>query len=1430
MAHLSVSLFGAFHAALDGKPLQNFRTDGARALFIYLVTQPSDQFHREHLAALLWPDSPSIEAHVNLRQTLYRLRQALGDAAADYLRSAHRTVSFAGDSDYWLDVEAFTDLLERCNSHPHRSLEACAFCMDRLRQAVDLYRTNFLAGFSLSASPAFEEWRTLLQESLHNQALDAMSSLALYHQRRHEYQQAADYLRRILALEPWREEAHARLMLVLALDGQQSAALAQYEICRRTLAEELAAPISPETEQIAQAIRSGNLTPTQLNEGNPYKGLAHFTQDDAADFYGREAYVQRLLDRVSQGGLVALIGASGSGKSSLLVAGLIPELLAASGNGERWRIVVLRPGSRPCDSLAHALAPHLSVRRLARLGGSAEGLSQGLADGSLSLAAVAAEVLGNSGKERLLLIVDQFEELYTLCPDEEGRMAFVKHLVASEALARLTVLISLRADFAHRAISQRALADAIQARGVVVGPMNREELRRAIEEPARNRGVFLERGLTERLLHDLGDRAGSLPLLQFTLTALWQERSAHHLTHDAYEMIGQLGGALINYAEDIFSRLTAQQQQAARRIFLRLVRLGATSPDTRRQAQREEFDDEQWAVVGQLADSRLLVTNRDDTGQETVELVHEILIENWPRLSEWLHADRAFFLWREGLRSSMRLWKMSGQDDGALLRGGPLAEAEGRVAERWHDLTAAEQHFVQASQALWLEMESAEAAQRQRERRHARDLAAALESRTQALAQAQRAAALAESHSLVSAAQLALFQGDSGRALRLARQAVEIDDPPAEARLMLADAAYAPGCRRILSGHDAAVHAVAFHPDQRRAVSAGADRSLLLWDLASGQPLRRFLGHAGAVYAVDVSPDGGKLLSASADGAVILWDAETGREIQRLSGHAGAVRQSRFLAYGDAALTAGDDGCLLLWDLPTGSIRARWQEHSQPVHALAVSPDGRAALSGDAQGTIIHWSLPEGRVLHRFPGLVEQGREAGVQQCHYASVEGIVFLGDGAQAISASADQFAIHWDLTSGQVIGKHTPLKVGLHAVASAPDRRAILLGGLNSEVVVLDVESGESTRLVGHSGRVHSVAYSQDGRRALSGSADGAVRHWDLCSGAELRRWEFLPTDEAVASLSIRADERMAAVGMFDGDISLRSLPDWREIRRLRGHTEMVYGGVQFLADGRRLLSASGNIFVPDRDFSLRLWDVKRGVELRRFTGHTDKIWDLALSPDDTFAVSAAHDGTVRRWEIESGAGRILYRVDPQAALCVAISPDATRILVGLGKGSSVSPDYSLRLLDSSTGEELGRLVGHSEVLGNVIFSPDGRLALSGGQDRRIFLWDVASGEQVGELTGATSGVMRLAFSPDGALAAMGSAAGELLLWDVASRELIRRYNGHRRIVTRVLFSGNGERIYSADDDHTPHQWRGTVREWRVDRDLAALQAWIGENRQM
>lgn len=1421
MAQLSVTLLGPFQASLDGQPLTNFRTDSARGLLVYLISQPGNYFHREHLAGLLWPESAQEEAQINLRQTLYRLRQALGDAAGGYLHSAHRTLGFHPESDYWLDVQEFTTLLDRCASHPHRNLTACPSCMERLRQAIELYRGNFLNGFSL-ASPAFEEWRVLTQESLHNRALAALSSLALYHRRRHEYSQAAAYLRQMLGMEAWREEAHAQLMQVLALDGQRSAALAQYEICRRILEKEFGSSPSPETEGLFQAIQNERLGQERTHEDNPYKGLDSFTQNDAAEFYGRESYVQRLRAAVGQGGLVALIGASGSGKSSLLEAGLIPELLAADGRGERWQVIRMRPGSRPFANLAQAWTAQLSSRRLARLIDSPAALERELAAGKLPLEALATRLLRNTGRDRLLLIVDQFEELYTLCPDEERRRSFSNLLAAPGPDACLTVLISLRADFAHFALSRRALADAIQARGVAVGPMNQAELRRAIEEPARNRGILLQSGLTERLLHDLGDRAGALPLLEFALATLWKERSLGCLTHDAYDLIGQLGGALANSAEDLYSRLGPDEQKEARRIFLRLVRLGIRSPDTRRLARREDFDEAQWSVAKKLVDGRLLVTNLNEAGQETLELVHEILIENWPRLAEWLQTDRGFYLWREGLWAGLRLWENSGRDDGALLRGGLLAEAEARVAERWNDLTSAEQHFIHASRALHLQQQSSEAAQREREHQRAAALAEALEAKTQALAQAQRATDLAESQSLVTAAQLALYQEDSRKALGLARQAAAIDNPPAEAELMLADAAYAPGSRRVLLGHSAAVHAVAFHPDQQRALSASADGELILWNPATGEALRRFCGHTDVVYDLSLSTDGKRLLSASADGALIVWDVETGRAVQRLAGHAGGVRQVCFLPGDRAALSAGDDGCLMLWDVCNGARQAQWRAHCQPIHALAVSPDGRSALTGDAQGTLVHWSLPDGQVLCRVPGLMERGRENRAHHCHSDAITGIGFVGDASQAISASVDQTAIRWELASGRAIGRYTPLKTGLHALTSGPDGRTVLLGGLTSEVALMDVESGETSRLLGHRGRVLAVAYSRDGRRAISGSADGTLRYWDLGSGAEVCRWDFPPAAPAVASLDIRPDEAQAAVGLFNGEISLRSLPDWAEIRRLQGHSEMVYAGVRFLPDGRRLLSASSNVFTPNRDFSLRLWDGETGGELRRFTGHTDKIWDMALSPDGSFAVTASHDGTVRRWEIESGQARILYRVDPQAAICVALSPDATQILVGLGRGRSNRPDYSLRLLESRDGREVRRFVGHSEVLGDVAFSPDGRLALSGSQDRRIFLWDVASGEKVGELAGATGGVMRLAFNPDGTLAAMGGTAGELLLWDVASQTLIRRYTGHRRLVTQVLFSGDSRRIYSADDDRT-------LRLWRVDRDRAALLAWIGENRE-
>lgn len=504
----------------------------------------------------------------------------------------------------------------------------------------------------------------------------------------------------------------------------------------------------------------------------PYRGLFAFREKDAVFFFGREEFTDRLAEAVEARPLVAVVGPSGSGKSSVVFAGLLPRFKQAAAlrqaQGKAWISAHLRPGSRPFEALAVALTPGDPAAQRAEI----QALADHLRRGAVTLADAAQRLIASQhDAHRLLLVVDQFEELFTLCPEPEVRRAFMDALL--EGLQRqptLRIVLTLRADFLGQAFSHRPLADVLQDSTLILGPMTRAELGRAVKEPARKQGVRFQSGLVERILDDVGDEPGNLPLLEFALTALWDRQSNHLLTHDAYEEIERVDGALARYAEEVYDGLPAHLKESARRIFVQMVRPGENTEDTRRQATRAQMEDA-WPLVQQLASARLLVTNREPAGQETAEIVHEALIGTWRRLREWMRADRAFRAWQERLRSILSQWEASGRDEGALLRGALLVGAEGWLAEREAEIGQAERDFIRASMAL-REREAAEReALRQRELETARQIAEAQTSAAQRGRRRQVFAVLASLVALAALASAVLFGWEADQARAQARQA-----------------------------------------------------------------------------------------------------------------------------------------------------------------------------------------------------------------------------------------------------------------------------------------------------------------------------------------------------------------------------------------------------------------------------------------------------------------------------------------------------------------------------------------------------------------------------------------------------------------------------------------------------------------------------------
>ena len=435
----------------------------------------------------------------------------------------------------------------------------------------------------------------------------------------------------------------------------------------------------------------------------PYRALEVFREEHAALFFGRESFAADLLERATHRSLVALVGPSGSGKSSVVQAGLVPLLRRQRPPQRAWDVVLFRPGDNPFHRLAAALIPLLEpdadeVDRLA-LGRK---LGDTLAEGAVRLEDIVNRVIAKSnGTDQLLLVADQFEEVFTLASSER-RQFFVSAVLDALDRAPFKFLLTLRADFYGHAVAlDRRLSDLIQTGLVNLGPMTRDELRRAIEQPAQRAAIQFEPGLVDRVLDHVELQPGGLPLLEFALTQLWERRDGPRITHAAYEAIGEVAGAISRRAEAVFLGLEAERQRAALGLFTRLLRVaspGEAEPETRRRVELATLTESERLVLKPFVEARLLVLGSGESGAtQTVEVAHEALIHGWGRLAEWVTQQRQFLLWRQRVGQSLAAWETAGRDKGALLRGPALKEALGWMREHRSDVSPAEADFIERS-------------------------------------------------------------------------------------------------------------------------------------------------------------------------------------------------------------------------------------------------------------------------------------------------------------------------------------------------------------------------------------------------------------------------------------------------------------------------------------------------------------------------------------------------------------------------------------------------------------------------------------------------------------------------------------------------------------------------------------------------------------
>lgn len=1182
------------------------------------------------------------------------------------------------------------------------------------------------------------------------------------------------------------------------------------------------------------------LAPEIPDELCPYLGLDAFREGNQNIFFGRQRLVNQLVQQLQTRRLLAVVGPSGSGKSSVVLAGLLPLLRnGALPESENWHYLpAMVPGSRPLMNLAQILQPVDSrFNWTARQPGLFRENSAHL-----------LQLLPTKDADTpVVLTIDQFEEIFTLCQDDEARHAFVNNLIqfAQDGRSRHIIILTMRTDFESHIARLPSFQPLFDDALMPVTSLNASELRDAIERPAELVGLKFEEGVIDALLKDILGEPAALPLLQFTLLKLWELRQRNRVTWEAYRQLEGGRHALANSADALYDSLIPEDQRTLKNILLRMVRPGAGLEVTSNRVRQTdlftagEAQDRVARVLQRLVDARLLrLTEGDSPDNVQVEVAHEALVRNWPRLVDWLEDERENIRRRLRLTTAAEQWELLDRDESVLFRGVVLAEALS-----FSNLNPLEAEFIAACQAAVVREEEEKRAVRERELAQARKLFETERQRVQEREQANRWL----SRLVIALAALVIISFiTAGLAIRNGNIAGENAALAEEARQQEADAR----ATAVFSAHEAAENAAtAVAAQQQEAIArATSDANALIADQAreeeaaaratavasagvaaaeaaeaeaaraqaeaaqkeaeqrTQEVIARTLA-GNAIEQQDSNPELSLLLALEAVNVALVNDdlvptvaEETLYRVlqafqlkRTFSGHSDWVSDVAFSPDGSRLATTSLDRTAKIWDVTNGQELFAFEEHSRAVISVAFSPDGKILATGSENGFIILWNT-------------ETGAKINVLGSSLVAVHTVTFRPDGSRLAAAYDDGTVRIWNIrnyNSEFVLTRHAG---AVNDVTYSPDGTQFATVGEDGRIIVWRSDNGaqlysieaeldeNSNPLI-----INAITFSADGDQLITGNADGTVKVWNAVSGEFLIK---LPGHTSfVADIAVSADGKRLATSSGDGTAKVWDTETWQTLNTLLGH-EGVVSAVAFDPGSQFLATAS-------QDRLAKVWSVENVLSPLILAGHQNVVNRLAFHPDSTMIATAGGDQSVRLWDTANG--QLLFDFDQHngAVNDVAFTPDGSLL-------AAASDDFNAWIWDVETGESLITLGNHLGPVTAVSFSPDGVYLATAGDDGFVRVWDRESWTLRYELSHRdfieedSVSVRTVAFHPNSTLLLSGDDQGNVIFWDVAAETAVRQIVAHEETaVNDIAISPDGTRFATAGND-------GVVRLWSFNED--------------